>query len=100
MVNFREIKTADMRLVMLRCIAEDGFSLNESMLQSALEMFGHEVSRDAVRTEMRWLEEQGLVKVEDVAGAILVAHLTGRGQDVAAGRATVPGVKRPRPKDC
>jgi len=96
-VNFFELKTADMRLVMLRSMAEDGNSLNESMLQSVLELFGHSVSRDKVRTEMRWLEEQDLIHVDSVAG-VLVGRLTGRGDDVAAGRCRLDGIKCPRPK--
>lgn len=94
---FAELKTKDMRLVMLRSMAEDGNALNESMLQSILEMFGHNASRDKVRTEMRWLEEQGLVHIEEIAG-VLVGRLTGRGADAAAGRCKIDGVKSPRPK--
>jgi len=96
-MSFAELAAQDIRLVMLRTMAEDGNSLNESMLQSVLEMFGHSVSRDRVRTELRWLEEQGLIHVEDVLG-VLVGRLTGRGADAAAGRCRVDGVKRPRPK--
>jgi len=94
---FAELIAKDMRLVILRSMVEDGNSLNESMLQSVLEMFGHTVSRDRVRTEMRWLEEQGLIRVEDVHG-VLVGRLTGRGADVAEGRSRIDGVKAPRPK--
>ncbi len=95
---FAELITKDMRLVMLRCLAEDpGYALNESLLQTALELFGHHAGRDKVRTELRWLEEQGLVTIEAVAG-ILVATLTGRGADVAEGRSRIDGVKAPRPK--
>jgi len=94
---FAELIAKDMRLVILRSMVEDGNSLNESMLQSVLEMFGHTVSRDRVRTEMRWLEEQGLIRVEDVHG-VLVGRLTGRGADVAEGRCRIDGVKAPRPK--
>lgn len=96
-LSFEALKTADMRLVMLRSIDEDGDSLNESMLQDVLELYGHTVSRDRVRTEMRWLEEQGLLSI-DVIAAIMVGRLTGRGADVATGKATIDGVKRPRPK--
>lgn len=96
-MNFSQLRTADMRLVILRSMAEDGNSLNESMLQSVLELFGHSVSRDKVRTEMRWLEEQGLVHIDSVAG-VLVGRLTGRGADVAAGRCRLDGIKCPRPK--
>ena len=42
-----------------------------------------------------WLEEMGLAEVEGL-GAVKVLHLTGRGEDVARGRVSVPGVKRPR----
>jgi hypothetical protein len=95
---FADLKAKDMRLAMLRCMAEDaGYAINESILQSALEMFGHHASRDNVRTEMRWLEEQGLITIETVAG-ILVAKLTGRGVDMAEGRCKIDGVKTPRPK--
>lgn len=97
-LNFQQMKTEDMRLVMLRSIAEDSDSLNESLLQDVLEYYGHNVTRDRVRTEMRWLEEQRLVTIDDVSG-IMVAKLTGRGCDVACGRARVDGVKRPRPKE-
>jgi Fe2+ or Zn2+ uptake regulation protein len=98
-MSFAEVVTADIRLVMLRALAEDtGYSHNESVLQSVLEVFGHGISRDRIRTELSWLAEQGLVTLRDAAG-YLVATLTGRGGDVAAGRVTVPGVKRPRPRD-
>lgn len=96
-MNFNELKRSDMRLVMLRSIADDGYSLNESLIQTVLELYGHTATRDQVRTQMRWLEEQGLVSIDDIAG-ILVAKLTGRGADVASGKATVDGIKRPRPK--
>jgi len=96
-MSFKTILTEDQRLVMLRALEQDaGYDLNESILQSFLGAYGHSVSRDKVRTELRWLEEQGLVTINEVA-AILVATLTGRGADVAKGLAVVDGVKRPRP---
>ena len=96
-MSFADLIAKDIRLVMLRCMAEDGNSLNESMLQTLLDMFGHSVSRDRVRTELRWLEEQGLIQVAEVVD-VLVGRLTGRGADVAEGRCRVDGVKCPRPK--
>ncbi len=69
-----------------------GCSANESILDSCLDAYGHSISRDAVRTQMRWLEEQGLLSIEKV-GETLVAKLTGRGDDVATGQAVVDGVK-------
>ncbi|MDC9620126.1 ArsR family transcriptional regulator [Xenorhabdus sp. XENO-7] len=93
----REILDADQRLVLLRSLAECGGEANESVLQTCLDTYGHRLSRDRVRSHLGWLEEQGLCSVNDVAGC-LVATLTGRGVDVAEGRSTVPGVKRPRPR--
>ncbi|UJX43186.1 ArsR family transcriptional regulator [Desulfovibrio sp. JY] len=91
-----EVFSQDRRLVILRLLAEDlDHKLNTSVLQDALDLIGHGCSRDSVETECSWLAEQGLVNVEKV-GPVTVVQLTGRGQDVAEGRATVPGVKRPR----
>lgn len=98
MSTFADLLTTDIRLVILRALAEDlGYSHNESILHSILAEFGHQLSRDRVRTELYWLQEQGLVTIKDVAGC-LVATVTQRGTDVAAGTATVPGVKRPGPR--
>ncbi len=97
-MSYADIVIADIRLVILRTLAEDaGYAMNESVLQSVLGQFGHTCSRDRVRTELRWLEEQGLVSIQDVVG-VLVARLTSRGADVASGAARVDGVKRPRPR--
>ncbi len=95
--DFRQTLTEDRRLVILRLLAEvDGFEANSSVLQSALESFGHTMSRDSVHTELAWLAEQGLTTGTAMA-TIVVAKLTARGLDVAQGKATVPGVKRPGP---
>ncbi len=97
-MNFANIVAADQRLVILRALAEDrGYSMNESVLQQVLDMFGHKESRDRVKAELRWLEEMGLITIENVSG-VLVATLTSRGADVASGAAQVDGVKRPRPR--
>ena len=98
MSTFADLIASDIRLVVLRCLAEDpGYDLNESMVQSMLEAMGHNESRDRVRTELAWLAEQGLITVATVMN-VVVATLTARGADVAEGRSTVPGVKRPRPR--
>ncbi|MGL5813490.1 MAG: VpaChn25_0724 family phage protein [Aeromonas sp.] len=97
-MSFKEMITSDKRLVILRSLREmTGYKANDSILDSCLETFGHSVSRDEVRTHMRWLEEQGLITVEKV-GETLVAKLTGRGGDVATGKSMVDGVKKPRPE--
>lgn len=93
--QFADFLRQDMRLVILRLLAEmPGYRSNSSILTTALERYGHTVSRDQVRTELAWLRDQGLIALEDLS-AVLVATLNERGADVASGRAIVPGIKRP-----
>jgi hypothetical protein len=85
----------DMRLVILRLLVEmPAYRANSSVLNTALDSYGHAASRDQVKTELQWLAEQGALTLEEI-GPVLVATLTTRGQDIAAGRARVPGIKRP-----
>ena len=99
MESFEKMLTEDIRLVILRLLQEDpSYSHNDSVLCSGLGLIGHDVSHDRIRTEISWLKEQNLVTVQDV-GSVWVVKLTERGSDAALGRTTVPGVKRPRPKD-
>ncbi len=95
---FNDLLISDIRLVILRALEQDlGYSHNESIIHSVVEKFGHRCSRDLIRTQLAWLREQQLVTIEDVAG-YMVAAITQRGADVACGRASVPGVKRPNPR--
>ena len=98
-MNYCELVSADARLVILRMLAQDpGYSHNEYVLSAALASYGHKLSKDRIRTELAWLDEQQLIHLEDVSG-VKVARLSSRGADVAAGTATCPGVKRPGPED-
>ncbi len=86
----------DMRLVLLRILLEmPSYRANSSVLSSMLHQLGHSATRDQVKTELRWLAEQGLLTLEEVA-SVLVATLAERGQDVAEGRAVVDGIAKPR----
>ncbi len=94
--TFAQLQAESRRCAILRFLADSqGFEMNTSVMQDALDAYGHPVSRDQVEADAAWLEEMGLAEVEDL-GAVKVIHLTGRGEDVARGRVTVPGVKRPR----
>ena len=95
MTSLEEVISKDRRLVILRALNDQNYALNESILQAVLQELGHNVSRDVVRSELAWLEEQGLVTLSVAGGRITVATLTERGGDVATGRAKVPGVRRP-----
>lgn len=95
MSKFAEFIRQDIRLVILRLLVDmTAYRANSSVLTMALDSYGHTLSRDQVKTELHWLAEQGALTLEDV-GPVLVATLSERGQDIAAGRARVPGIKRP-----
>ena len=98
MKSFATLQAENRRCAFLRFLAEEpDYAMNTSLIQDALAAVGHGVSRDVVHTDAAWLAETGLVSLEDLGG-IVVVTLTGRGADVALGRAVVPGVKRPGPR--
>ncbi len=95
---FERLVNEDRRLVILRILTEDpGYRANAYVLRPALDAMGHTVSMDKLEGDLAWLSEQGLVRIER-ASDITVATLTQRGADVALGRASVPGIKRPEPE--
>lgn len=88
-----EIWRAHLRLSLLRALAGlPGYAGNDALLMDIAADEGLVASRDQVRTELHWLQEQGLVTISDAS-----CRLAERGADVAAGRAVVPGIKRPPP---
>jgi Fe2+ or Zn2+ uptake regulation protein len=96
-MSYAEILRAHRRLTILRILSEaPGHAANESILADGANALGVATTRAQARTELAWLEEQGLVALEDLGG-LTVASLTEHGAEVAAGRAAVPGVKRPGP---
>ena len=98
MSAFADIVAEDMRLAVLRILDQaEGYDLNTHILREALVRLGHRPSVDKLRSEIAWLEEQGLVRTHSV-GSVLVATATARGLDAANGRARVPGVRRPEPE--
>jgi hypothetical protein len=98
MNTYAKLKQADRRQVILRTMAEDSaYGVNEYVLRRVLDSMKHTVSADLLRTDLRWLEEQGLLVTEDVSGT-MVAKLTARGLDVASGAVLVPGVQQPMPE--
>jgi hypothetical protein len=97
-MSYQQTITEDRRLSLLLVLSESaGYAGNAFLLQQAVaDIYGHQVSLDQLRTDLAWLAEQGLV-VCKTTGDVTVATLAARGVDVAAGRAVVPGVKRPMP---
>lgn len=97
-MSYQTLLHEDQRLVILRVLSEmNGYQANESILQTILDSYGHNISRALVISHLQFLQEQGLVGLENI-NDIVVATLAGRGADVAHGRATVAGVRRPGAK--
>ena len=100
MNNVQDIFTKNRRLAILRFLAEDqDYSLNTSVLQSALAAIGHGVSRDVGEADAAWLAEQGLATMERLDNLpVTVLRISARGVDGARGVASHPGVDRPLPR--
>lgn len=98
MMSFQTAITEDRRLSLLLVLAETpGYSANAFLLRDAIgQIYGHSASIDQVAGDIAWLAEQSLVTSRK-AGEVTLATLTARGADVATGRASVPGVKKPTP---
>src|SRR5690606_25983718 len=97
-MSFAEHVAANRRICLLRILSEaPSYRANESLLHTMVEEFGLTCTRDQIRTDLAWLRDQGLLAISDPAG-VYVATITQSGLDVAAGRSTVPGVKRPSPR--
>ena len=81
----------DLRLAILQLLAAGGSS-NEVVLAEALAASGvRRPSAARLRAELESLAEAGLLHLTTV----LAVGPTERGEDVAAGRATASGVRRP-----
>lgn len=96
-MNYDERLAEHRRICILRALNEvTGNRASDSLLHEVLDSYALPCSRDMVRTELSWLQEQRLVALSSVGG-IVIATITERGCDVARGHAIVPGVKRPSP---
>lgn len=99
-MSYQTTITEDRRLSLLLVLqATPGYSANQFLLSQAIDgVYGHKASIDQVRGDLAWLAEQGLVTTREPGNSgVMLAELTARGADVAAGRAVVPGVKKPLP---
>lgn len=97
MNDYNTLVTEASRLAILQVLEQDAdYSHNQNILQMILESLGFGLSSDRIRTELRWLEEQGLITV-DAIGDLLVAKLNQRGLDISKGLGKVDGIARPRP---
>lgn len=86
------------RLTILRFLSDSPeYTSNAALLQSVCAEFGIASTRDQIKTEILWLEQNGFVTSQDNADFI-VATATQSGLEIASGLTKHPGIIRPRPE--
>ena len=85
----------DARLIILKELAaQSNGRASDTILDYALEAFGHTRSRDWLRTQLNVLQELGAIEIEPV-GTHVVAKITHRGVEHVLRRIKIEGVKQP-----
>lgn len=93
--DYAEVWTEHLRIAVLRSLLDlPNRTGHESLVVDMVNAVSIMADRDQVRGVITWLHEQGLVYAEVRRGS-LCAQLTERGERVAEGKSTYPGVKRP-----
>lgn len=96
--NFFDYTMGHARLAVLRALTEaPTLTSNDSLLMGEMDRLGLPLTRDQLRGQLGWLEEQGLIRLARPSDSLIVATLRERGGEVAVGRAHVEGVQRPSP---
>lgn len=93
-MSLRDDWAANRRTYLLRVLAEQGWTANESVLYDAAQAggFGRD-TRDDIRADIDHLISFGCVTMR-WAGPLRVVTLTERGDDAARGKVGIEGVKR------
>jgi hypothetical protein len=86
------------RITILRHLAGPGGAagINDSILQTICNDFGVASTRDQVKSDLCWLEENNLCTLKRL-DKIMIAYPKQRGNDVAKGIVVVDGVQPPSP---
>lgn len=97
MTRYASTLSKHRRLTILKFLSDSpGYTSNASILVEVCNQFGVTSTRDQVAGEIAWLREQDMALFED-HGDFIVVTATGRGVEIAQGKARHDGVQRPRP---
>lgn len=97
-MTLHDLRREDLRRAILDVLATDAANpISDLLLRAAVEEAGCRAALDEVRAEMTWLAGRGYVC--RTQGGSWMVRLTERGLDVAAGRITPPGIRRPHLDD-
>ncbi|MBK1868268.1 hypothetical protein [Taklimakanibacter albus] len=99
MTSFNDFVLRDLRLCLLRALAEQpGYTANEVLLQKVAAGYGMSRTREVIRTELNFLADVSAITVVN-QGSYAIATLHRRGQDHVDGLIEIAGVKKPSPKE-
>lgn len=99
MTDFDTHMRNDARLVILKELNnQTDYRLNETMLHTVLVTYGHNRTRNWLRTQLRELKDLGALKLHE-AGSVFVAEILTAGQDHVERRSVIEGVARPSPEE-
>ena len=88
-----EIERARRLAILMALYMAAGYTLSARALRTQVEAIGYITSADKLMQEVAWLDEMGYVEQLELDAV----RLTERGSDIATGRMTAPGVRRPDP---
>jgi len=101
MKSFAERMREDTRLAILRLLKESrGYMLNSSQVHMGLSMLHIPCTRAEVIEDLRFLADNGLVRMEPIAdiSGLYGITMTYAGKEVVEGVQTVVGVSTPAPR--
>lgn len=93
-MSFKQHNKADRLLHILRLLLSADYAMPHTVIISALQDYGHTVSTDGIHNDLNTLQDLELLTHEP-QGSMTVATLTQKGVDVAHGRETIVGIRRP-----
>ncbi|WP_437871309.1 VpaChn25_0724 family phage protein [Methylorubrum extorquens] len=93
--SFTKFAEEDARLVVLRELYQQtNGRLNDGVLTEVLSAFGHDRSREWVRTQLHKMQDLGAIQVTE-AGSSLIVAITKAGVDHVLRRGRIEGIKQP-----
>ena len=96
MSGYFDYAIGHLRLSLLRALVETPTNQsNDSLLATAMGELGLPFTRDQLRIQLGWLEEQGLIRLARPTDTLIVATLRERGAEAALGRVHIEGIARP-----
>jgi hypothetical protein len=84
------------RLVILKALAgQTNGRLNESMIQTELELFAVNRSREYIRTQLRWLAQEARAVILTQVRGVMIAELSEQGANHLSRKFPIDGIKPP-----